>query len=104
VNYLGDTDVMSNAMKPRPDERVRMWMQAREPDLYTGAITIGDLRRGIARLALGARRTRMEHWLEGLRLRIGGRILACNTRVAETWGEMVAELERQGHKMALTDS
>jgi toxin FitB len=27
-----------------------------------------------------------------------------NTRVAETWGEIMANLERQGHPMPLTDS
>ena len=95
---------MSDAMRPRPDERVREWMDAHESDLYTSAITIGELRRGITRLPLGARRTRMEHWLGGLLVRMDGRILAYNTRVAETWGEMMANLERQGHPMPLTDS
>lgn len=65
---------------------------------------IGELRRGVTRLPLGARRTRLEHWLGGLLARMDGRILAYNTRVAETWGEMVANLERQGHRMPLTDS
>ena len=39
MSYLGDTDVMSDAMKPRPDERAKAWMQAHESDLYTSAIT-----------------------------------------------------------------
>jgi len=35
---------------------------------------------------------------------MSGRVLAYNTRVAETWGEMMADLERRGHTMSLTDS
>ena len=33
-----------------------------------------------------------------------GHILAYNTRVAETWGEMMADLERRGEKMPRMDS
>jgi predicted nucleic acid-binding protein len=95
---------MSDAMKPRPDERVRTWMQAHEPELYTSAITVGEIRRGIARLPAGDRRSRLEHWLEGLLVRMHGRVLAYNVRVAETWGEMMADLERRGQKMPLADS
>lgn len=95
---------MSDAMKPRPDERAKAWMQAHESDLYTSAITIGELRRGIARLPASERRARLEHWLEGLLVRMDGHILAYNTRVAETWGEMMADLERRGEKMPRMDS
>lgn len=95
---------MSDAMKSRPDERVKAWMETHEPALYTSAFTSGELRRGIARLPAGERRSRLEGWLEGLLVRMNGRILAYNTRVAETWGEMMANLERRGEKMPLADS
>ena len=95
---------MSDAMKLRPSARVKAWMEAHEPAFYTSAITIGELRRGIARLPASERRVRMERWLEGFLMRMHGHILAYNVRVAETWGNLVADLERKGHPMPLTDS
>jgi predicted nucleic acid-binding protein len=99
-----DTDVLSDDTKPQPSGKVNAWIEANEGQIYTSAVTIGELRRGIARLPVGTQRTRLEHWLEGLLVRMDGRILAYNTRVAETWGEMMADLERQGHPMPLSDS
>ena len=104
MSFLLDTDILSDDTKPRPSGLVNAWIEANETRIYTSAITIGELRRGIERLSLGARRTRLEQWLEGLLVRMDGHILAYNTRAAETWGEMMADLERKGHKLPLTDS
>jgi predicted nucleic acid-binding protein len=104
VSFLADTDVLSEDTKPQPSGKVNAWIEANEPRIYTSALSIGELRRGIARLPTGARRVRMEHWLEGLLVRMHGRILAYNVRVAETWGDLVSDLERKGHPMPLADS
>ena len=61
-------------------------------------------KRGIERLPTGAKRNGLEQWLEVVLASMDGRILACNSRVAETWGEMRANLERQGQPMPLTES
>ena len=104
MSFLLDTDVLSDDIKPRPSGKVNAWIEANESNLYTSAITVGEIRRGIARLPAGERRNRLERWFEGLLVRMHGRILAYNTRVAETWGDLVAELERRGEKMPMADS
>jgi toxin FitB len=104
VNYLVDTDVPSEPSRPQPSAKVDAWLVAHQSLLYTSTISIGEIKRGIERLAPGARRNALEKWLESVLARMGGRILAYNTRVAETWGAMMADLERQGCTMPLTDS
>jgi predicted nucleic acid-binding protein len=53
-----DTNVVSELMKPVPDEAVRGWLVATRRDrLCTTSITIAEIRYGIARLPSGKRRT-----------------------------------------------
>ena len=104
MSFLADTNVLSEDTKPRPNLKVNAWIEAHEAGLYTSAPTIGELRRGIARLPAGARRTHLEHWLAGVLLRMHGRILPYDTRVAETWGDLMAGLESRGQMMPLADS
>jgi predicted nucleic acid-binding protein len=104
VSFLVDTDVLSDAVKKAPSIKVNAWIQRHQSEIYTSAVSIGELKRGIARMPSGSRRTQMERWLEGLLVRMNGRILAYTSRVAETWGELTAQLEHRGHKMPLADS
>lgn len=104
MNYLVDTDVLSDPSRPQPSPKVDAWLAVHQNDLYASAISIGEIKRGIERLEAGAKRARLEKWLEDISASMSGRILAYNTRVAETWGEMMAEMERQGHTMPLADS
>jgi predicted nucleic acid-binding protein len=104
VSYLVDTDVLSEPSHPRPSQNADVWLAAHQSQIDTSAIRIGEIKRGIARLPASARRTALEKWLEAVLISRNGRILAFNTRVAETWGEMMADLERQGAPMPLADS
>lgn len=104
MSFLLDTNVLSDPTRPQPSPKVDVWLAAHQSRLYTSAITIGELRRGIELLPAGAKRTRLESWLEEVLVTMNGRILAYNTRVAETWGELMAGLERRGEKMPLADS
>jgi predicted nucleic acid-binding protein len=104
VSFLVDTDVLSDPSRPQPSPKVDAWLVAHQSQLYTSAISIGEIKRGIERLPTGAKRNGLEKWLEAVLASMDGRILAYNSRVAETWGAMMANLERQGRPMPLTDS
>jgi predicted nucleic acid-binding protein len=104
VSFLVDTDVLSDPSRPQPSPKVDAWLVAHQSQIYTSAISIGEIKRGIERLPTGAKRNGLEKWLEAVLASMDGRILACNSRVAETWGAMMANLERQGRPMPLTDS
>ena len=104
MNFLVDTDVLSEPSKPRPSPKVEAWFETNQALLHTSAITIGELTHGIELLPAGARRTQLERWLEHVLAKMTGRILAYNTRVGQIWGVLMADLERQGRKMPLADS
>ena len=104
MSFLVDTDVLSDPSRPQPSPKVDAWLAAHQSQIYTSAISIGEIKRGIERLPTGARRNGLAKWLEEVLASMDGRILAYNSRVAETWGGMMANLERQGHPMPLADS
>jgi predicted nucleic acid-binding protein len=59
--------------------------------LYLSVLTLGELRKGVERLADGRRRLRLENWLDSdLKLRFAGRWLPVDEEVAERWGLVTA--------------
>lgn len=51
-----DTNVFSEAMRPRPDDQVAAWLERYGTELATTSITVAELRFGAARLPEGARK------------------------------------------------
>jgi len=104
--YLLDTNVLSEPLKPSPDARVQAWLaQVPASRLHISAVTLGELHRGIALLPAGSHRARLEHWMDHeLRDWFGGRILAVDAAVAETWGSLRAMTARQGRTLPILDS
>lgn len=60
--------------------------------MYLSVLVIGELRRGIARLAARdpLRAHRLELWLSELRRQFADRLLPVTVEVAEAWGSMRA--------------
>ncbi len=105
VGFLLDTNVPSERIRSRPDPRVGTWITAqRNESLFLSAVTIGELRTGIALLAAGKRRTELEHWYETeLRPVFSGRILDVTESVAGRWGILNAMRHRAGRPLSSTD-
>ena len=48
VNYLLDTNVLSEPQRPRPDQQVMAWLdQVDEDRTYLSVITVGEIARGV---------------------------------------------------------
>ena len=91
MSYLLDTCVVSELSRPRPDPGVVAWMsEADVVSLHLSVITIGELRHGTLRLAVGKRRTSLSGWSEKLRQSFSGRMLAVDESVALRWAEIAA--------------
>jgi predicted nucleic acid-binding protein len=102
ARYLVDANVLSEATKPDPDERVTEWLGLREPELAVDPIVLGEIRFGILLLAPGRRRSRLERWFEE-----GVQRLQCIPWDASTglrWAELLATLRAQGRAMPIKDS
>ena len=93
VNYLLDTNVVSEPSKPRPDPKVMAWIAATPiRTRYVSVLTLGELTKGLA-IAVKRSRERAEiyqQWLIAVRAQYEGRILPVNALVAETWGMLAS--------------
>lgn len=92
TDYLLDTNVVSELVRPNPDANVIAWIRAEdETHFYLSVLTFGEIRRGIEQLPQGSRRERLRLWLEvDLTDRFAGHILDIDRRVAEIWGMITA--------------
>jgi predicted nucleic acid-binding protein len=106
MKYLLDTCVISELVARQPDAGLVKWIDgADEERLYLCAITVGEIAKGIAKLADSERRRALTEWLEeDLLIRFQGRILPIDAHVMLAWGELVASLEMQGRKMPAMDA
>lgn len=106
MNFLLDTNVVSEPMRPRPNPGVLKWLdEVDEDSVFISVVTITELRYGIERLATGTRRDRLDGWLQkDLRLRFEGRILPVDFEVADTCGRLVAQSEFLGRSIESRDA
>ncbi|MCK9461877.1 MAG: type II toxin-antitoxin system VapC family toxin [Proteobacteria bacterium] len=100
-----DTCVISETVRSSPERRVVDWLGAqREEDLHLSVLTIGELRKGIARLDESRRKAELAAWIDGeLTERFGSRLLPVCSGVASLWGEIQARAERAGKRMPVVD-
>jgi|SRR5579863_380230 predicted nucleic acid-binding protein len=106
MNFLLDTNAVSEWVKPRPNPGLIRWMESVDEDrVFLSVISLAELRYGVERMPAGARRNRLEQWLrDELPLRFEGRILAVDTRVAESWGGTVSRSDALGRPMSAMDA
>jgi len=106
VTWLLDTNVVSEWVKPQPDPGVIRWLaEADEDRVFISVVTLAELRYGIDRMPAGARRRRLELWLdEDLPHRFDGRILGVDAVVSDRWGRLLALAERKGRPIGPMDA
>lgn len=106
MSYLLDTNVISELIARRPNEQVLQWLDQLDPEsVYLSVITIGELRKGIEKLADSRRKEKLRKWLaEELLVRFRDRILVLDVEVMLRWGELAGRLERRGRTLAAIDS
>ena len=98
MSYLLDTNAISEWVKPRPDRGIARWLDEVDEDrTYMSVITLGELRKGVDRLADGRRRGRLDRWLTSeLPDRFGERMLPVDAAIADEWGRLLARGENAG--------
>ena len=106
MDFLLDTNAVSEWVKPRPNPGLIRWMESADEDrIFLSVISLAELRYGVDRMAAGPRRSRLEQWLtDELPLRFEGRILTVNSNVAEVWGRTVSRSESLGRRMSAMDA
>jgi predicted nucleic acid-binding protein len=97
MSFLLDTNVISEPEQKRPSAKVMKWLEEQdESRLYLSALSIGEIKKGATRLASGAKKAKLQSWLEELRTRFSRRILPITEATFLVWGKMYAEFELKG--------
>jgi toxin FitB len=101
-----DTNILSEALRPTPSERVLEWMRAQPIEaLFTTTITEAELLYGIALLPEGKRRQSLEIVvLRILEERFAGRILSFDSAAAHEYADIAATRRRAGRPIAEADA
>ncbi|MFJ1461055.1 type II toxin-antitoxin system VapC family toxin [Nocardia sp. N2S4-5] len=100
-----DTNVISETMRKAPDPGVVAWID-RQPlrTLYLSAITIAELRFGVATLPAGKRRDLLYDRLEARVLPLfAGRVLAFDLAAAGAYAELMAAARTAGSAIGTAD-
>lgn len=105
MKYLLDTMVLAEPARPGPDARVSEWIRAQPLwDLAVSVVTVGEIQRGVERLADGRRKLELRTWLATvLRDMFAERLLSIDLGVALAWGSLTAESERLGRPLPVID-
>ena len=105
MNYLLDTCVISELVKPSPDVNVVDWLSSAPTErLYLSVITIGEIRKGLTKLLDSKRKDLLTNWLNTLLEDYQNRIYSINLTVAENWGVIQGKAEKKGKPMSSLDS
>jgi predicted nucleic acid-binding protein len=106
VNFLLDTNVVSEWTKPRPDAGVAAWLDDVDEDrTFISVVTLTELRYGIERMPAGARRSRLEAWLTNeVSARFEARILTIDLATADACGRVLARARASGRPLAALDA
>jgi len=93
VSYLLDTTMVPEFRKKTPDAGAVKWFDSvRSGQLYVSALMVGELRKGIERLADRdpTQAAALDDWCQRLVRGFSDRIIPVTQDIAETWGRLSA--------------
>ncbi len=106
MNYILDTNVISELVAARPNPKVVDWIQTLDPDqAFLSVIAIGEIKKGIEKLPEADRKATLERWLqEDLLEQFENQLLSIDQQTMMVWGKLVAQLETIGRPISAIDS
>ncbi len=102
---LLDTNVVSEPLRAGPDARVIEWIDAQPLEtLFLSAITVAELRAGVALLPAGKRRAGLQSSLEAQVLPLfAGRVLPFDAGCTQAYAALMAKARASGLAIASAD-
>jgi len=102
---LLDTNVMSEPLRQVPEPRVIEWIDAQAMEtLFLSAITVAELRAGVALLPAGKRRAGLEESLEKRVLPLfAGRVLSFDLPCTHAYAALMTKARNAGLAVATAD-
>ena len=96
MNYLIDTNVISELKRRRPEPSVLAWISERPAaSLYLSVISLGEIRKGVQSVTDLHKKSQLLDWLESdLHNFFADRILPIDASIANRWGILLANAKR----------
>ena len=106
MRYLLDTNVISEFIAKKPNQKVLNYIKSLdEDDIYLSVITIGEIKFGIQKVKSQVRKEQLLSWLEDdLLQRFEGKIIDIDTQTMLKWGEINQHLQSIGRPISIMDS
>ena len=98
-----DTNVISETMRLRPDQRVVDWLVRHDAELALSSVVIAELAFGINKLPPDQRAKRLSAGLDSWRQRFAGRVFAFTEECAIAYGALMGAAVRRGRSMSAQD-
>jgi len=103
MQYLLDTNIVSEIMKPEPDFNVICWMQDHNENLYLSAVSIHELYYGIYLLPDGKRKTGYLERLGAITQDCTDRIFPLDAFSGSLCGKLYADTRRNEQQGTIED-
>lgn len=101
---LLDTNVISEAMRPRPHAAVQAWLDEQAAEtLYLSSVTLAELLFGIGALPAGRRKDALGQMLDGLLALFGNRVLAFDADAARHYAGLAVAARAAGKGFSTPD-
>jgi predicted nucleic acid-binding protein len=101
MNYVLDTNVVSETLKASPDPVCDAWLERNIEQCCITTITLAEFRYGVERLAEGKRKRDLDRKLDFLWQEFGERIFDFDSAAAAEFGRYVAEFESSRGQQAV---
>lgn len=91
MNYLLDTNVVSELRKLEPNSHLDSWRRTVRPGTtHLSTLVIGEIRQGVERIRRRdpSQADHLEKWLYGLEETFTGKIIDVTSEIADEWGRM----------------
>lgn len=104
-DYLADTNLLSELVKPLANDKVVRWFRQVGPArLFVSVISLGEIRVGIAQLPESRKKQVLDDWFQnGLRGIFANEPIPVSSTIAERWGNLSGLMKRRGQTLAVAD-
>jgi predicted nucleic acid-binding protein len=92
MSYLLDTNIISETLRPEPHPKLIEWLKTNPSEAFhISVLTLGEIRKGVEKLPVGAKKTKILSWLEyDLVNWLDERVLPVDEVIADRWGYLCA--------------
>jgi len=103
---LLDNNIISEPWKPKPDPHILAWIDAQAIEtLFLSAVTVAELRFGIATMPDGKRRKILDERLEGELLAVfAGRVLPFDLDASRAYASLMSKAKTAGLAINMADA